>query len=62
MITVIGFLLMITGGFFNAKLSWDYPDMTTRRLWLEFGQQISIYCLAIIIGAGLFTFGLSRKI
>lgn len=56
---IVGIIMFMVAFIWGATIAWTNPDMTTRRLWLEFPLQLAL-CLGLAIG-GSFLFIYSQQ-
>jgi hypothetical protein len=54
---IVGLLLFFGGGIWAGILSWSNPDMTERRLWMEFTGELFGITVTVIVGMLLFLWG-----
>lgn len=47
---ILGLVLVIVAMIWGAVLSWSNPDMTNRRLWLEYPEQLASIVILFFVG------------
>lgn len=56
----VGLSLLIAAGTAGGVIAWSNPDMTNRRLWLEYPWWLALCCVVALAGMAMLKFGVQR--